>query len=416
MKIGIATYCKGRSEHLKEVAPYLEAVKKKSKHKVEVHVLDYDCPQGTKEWVDSNTTFKCTKINNKPIFNQPLARNLSIQQLLDTDIILIIDCDIKIVDPLFIDNILKEDDLLNTFYSGREHSMAYGSCMVSTKNIIELSGYNEALGNGWGFDDVEFYNRLIEKGLTEKGFPVGSVDEIRHGDELRVLHYANKDIQQSNHLNAQCSSFQSIFIEDNIHYVCFYDIKRDSYLKGLHKEITERLGYNVTYVPTTWGHGDVITQYLHITNYANYLFIDIDCLPLVDEWELRTIIEKINKPLIGGVQNANHIKGSKDYIGAFFTYISKEAWVKAKGVPFTATNNEDVGGEVYRAITDSYGFYPIPQDNQPNRLDSGLGFGDGNTYLYNYVPIFYHEWGVRFAHKRNKFIDYCKSMIQKKPL
>lgn len=404
MKIGIATYCKGRLEHLKEIAPYLEQVKKKSKHDVQVHVLDYDCPEGTKEWIEGNTSFACTKIQADG-YNYPRARNLSAKYFVDKNIdyIFILDCDVKLTDPLVIDKAIKKDN--NSFFCGRTIGTDYGNCLMSLKAFVEMKGYNESYKYGWGYYDYDFYTRLLFAGYNEQS--IEGLEPIKHEH--------TEDINYQNYLNSQVSTFNSIFAEP-IHVVTFYEVKRDLHLKELHQQITKNLGYDVIYVPTKQCHGDVITNYMHVTNYAKYLIIDLDCFPLIPYNEMIDVFQKINKPLIGGAQKANYINNSTDYIGVYFHYIEKEEWIRAGMPSYAGTSRDDVGGTVFRAIKDKHSLYAKEQDNQPDVLEDGSRYGDRNTYLYEGKGIFYHHWGVRFPENHQSFIELCKSMIQKKPL
>ena len=71
-RLSIVTSCKGRLKYLKQALPTFVA-----QTESEVVVVDYDCPEGTKEWVAANfSAVRLVNVTREPIFNASRARNL----------------------------------------------------------------------------------------------------------------------------------------------------------------------------------------------------------------------------------------------------------------------------------------------------------------------------------------------------
>jgi len=71
-----------------------------------------------------------------------------------------------------------------------------GAFIVKKENWVAINGFDERMV-GWGFDDEDFYIRLIESGLSRKTFLDEDLMHIDHDDNLRVSGYAIKNKMDS---------------------------------------------------------------------------------------------------------------------------------------------------------------------------------------------------------------------------
>jgi hypothetical protein len=76
-------------------------------------------------------------------------------------------------------------------------------------NKKDFSGYNEDL-EGWGYDDVDLYNRLKTNNINQLIFFLMNkyVKHLDHPDEDRVKNYREKNVKISNTKNKKISSEQ----------------------------------------------------------------------------------------------------------------------------------------------------------------------------------------------------------------
>lgn len=111
-----------------------------------------------------------------------VARNISID-IVKSDYIFFIDCDIKIMNDNVDDMIDNEKD----FYHGHISTTGAhtnGSCIVSKKMIEEVNGYSEDLGV-LPIEDRDLYRRLKMRGYKEGYFNKSSIVHIDHSYEDR---------------------------------------------------------------------------------------------------------------------------------------------------------------------------------------------------------------------------------------
>lgn len=92
----------------------------------------------------------------------------------------------------------------NTFYCGVDgkNYHHYGFAFFKRDDAIRIGGYNEGAA-GYGFDDLDFYQRLKNAGVRQIG--LNGIDKfvhhIPHATALSVENYAEKDKHKSNRAN-----------------------------------------------------------------------------------------------------------------------------------------------------------------------------------------------------------------------
>lgn len=178
MDIAIVTTCKGRLAHLRQTLPRMIATG------FPVTVVDYDCPKSTAQFVTENfPAASVLRVDHRPIFNLAEARNLGARAsralhilFLDSDTIL----SVGFAEQLR--NVLIDDDC---FYVGGEHDL-HGVCLVPRRAFEVVGGYDEVI-EGWGYEDEDFYQRLLFNGFVRNALNASLLAAIRHPDALRGI-------------------------------------------------------------------------------------------------------------------------------------------------------------------------------------------------------------------------------------
>lgn len=151
-KYSIITTCKGRLHNLKRTLP--EFLKQEN---TEVIVVDYDCPDGTSDYVARvHPAARVVSVADKPRFNLAHARNLGAAK---GEFLIFLDADVVIAEHFvkYIDNRMK-DHSFALFGAPAQNSLR-GSCVVGRKDFEKIGGYDELLG-GYEGEDLELYIRL----------------------------------------------------------------------------------------------------------------------------------------------------------------------------------------------------------------------------------------------------------------
>lgn len=184
--ISFVTTCKGRLEHLRQTLPRMAA-----QADCECIVVDYDCPDGTADWVGQNfPAVKIVKIADAPRFHKPHAQNLG-AAVATSPWLCLIDADI-LIDPGFRAALLPY--LESGFYL-RPRPLdwnAYGSFICARSDFEKANGYDEAI-EGCSCMDDDLYVRLEMAGLKPAAFPGEWVIGISHDDAMRTRYYEIKN-------------------------------------------------------------------------------------------------------------------------------------------------------------------------------------------------------------------------------
>lgn len=200
MKVSIITTCKGRLHHLKETLPtWLE---QKGKTEYEIIVVDYDDPDGSYDYITSLNNPKVRAVKAQDCgeyFNLSRARNIGALEALG-DIFFFIDAD-TFIEPKFLHYHVSKVLVDGSYVTGWKYGDGTGCCMVWKRDFMAVRGYNEVV-DGWGFDDIDFYNRLDQKfSIDHRAFSFG-LTTIKHADDERVKFYRVKKLRASDKVNA----------------------------------------------------------------------------------------------------------------------------------------------------------------------------------------------------------------------
>lgn len=193
--MSIVTTCKGRLAHLRQTLPRMVA-----QPGVETIVVDYDCPEGTGDWVAAHfPAVRVIRVKDAPVFRSPHAHNLGARAarghwlcFVDADVLLAPDFCAR-MQPLL---------QPGAYYPmGSAGPQAVGSNICARADWLAVEGYDEIREN-FGGDDRDFYLSLARLGRQERGVPPGWVSVIEHGDAERTRHYRIKDRELSQRVNA----------------------------------------------------------------------------------------------------------------------------------------------------------------------------------------------------------------------
>ena len=178
-KLSIITTCKGRLNHLQQTLPAMAC-----QPDVEVVVVDYDCPEGTADWVKRHyPSVNTVKVENRPAFNICHGRNLGAAAA-SGGWLCFMDADVR-PDPGFSGHVAQRLE------AGRFYTVSpfvpdmYGTCIIPREAFHRVGGYDEVM-EPWSYDDKDMYVRLKEMGLVQDHYPAALLTAIKHDDAARM--------------------------------------------------------------------------------------------------------------------------------------------------------------------------------------------------------------------------------------
>lgn len=209
--VSLITTCKGRLHHLKQtINQFLK------QQILEIIVIDYGCPNNTYKWCESlnNNIIKCAvtaSINDE--FNISRARNIG-ARVASGNILFFVDAD----------NILPDQFVANglTIISERQldlccpgiDNLVSGTCFVKSHVWYTMNGYDENM-TGWGYDDIDFYNRVEMAGFSYGIWNNNGLKIIQHPDHESTQYYTIKDKRESAAINEKILFNRTRTINDN---------------------------------------------------------------------------------------------------------------------------------------------------------------------------------------------------------
>ncbi len=159
-------------------------------------LLDYNSKDGLQKWIheEFSDSIKSGRLvyyrfTGAKSFKRSHSRNLAFR-LATQSILCNIDADNfvgKGFDSFILRQFSKTDSiLLRAKRPGKKDT--YGKFAVAAKDFIAVNGFDESMdGNGYGFEDIDIQNRLLNYGLKEVTFDTKEFTQfIPHGDFLRM--------------------------------------------------------------------------------------------------------------------------------------------------------------------------------------------------------------------------------------
>ena len=151
----------------------------------DIVIVDYGSIKPIEESIlKSSSKIRLCTVHNTPLWKSGKAINIGVQWALCSHV-LRLDCDIKRVS-----NLKKYLDAKteSNFFSGKmaepNFKGFFGQCLFSKDQWGSVGGYHEFMV-GWGFDDSDFYERLVEGGFRRELFDIEDLGEIEHTDIVR---------------------------------------------------------------------------------------------------------------------------------------------------------------------------------------------------------------------------------------
>ena len=195
-EVSIITTCKGRRAHLEQSLPLMLV-----QHRTEVVVVDYDCPEGTADWVRAaHPAARVVKVDDHPRFHGTHARNLGAAAargnwffFLDADVL---------VAPDLIEKLAPSLTLGRFFRPSPVTMQTWGSVLVSARDFQAIGGYDEVI-TGYGGEDDDLFLRLVQAGVDQASYPAAWLGGMDHSDDMRTRYYLMADKQ----LSQRCNSF-----------------------------------------------------------------------------------------------------------------------------------------------------------------------------------------------------------------
>jgi predicted glycosyltransferase involved in capsule biosynthesis len=128
------------------------------------------------------------KVKGQDFFDRGAAHNTGIR-FSQTELIHIIDCDVLLrQNVLSVINENKEKEFYIYGLSIQNHGTT-GTCIIRKKQWEIVHGYAENL-LGWGYEDVDFYNKLTVAGFEKKEvLKYEMTEHIEHDDTSRFIHH-----------------------------------------------------------------------------------------------------------------------------------------------------------------------------------------------------------------------------------
>jgi hypothetical protein len=176
--LSLVSYVRDRSSYLARSLPHWRAAPEIA----EIIVVDY----GSAEAVDpalfgGDRRCRLIRVENAPYWKQSKAENLAIEEAAGP-LILKLDAD-SYLPPEAIPALLTLAPC--QFITGSYVCSQSGQAVFWKSDWAAVGGYHEFM-SGWGYDDHEFYRRLLAAGLERFQFPDGLLRNIEHDDQLRT--------------------------------------------------------------------------------------------------------------------------------------------------------------------------------------------------------------------------------------
>jgi glycosyltransferase involved in cell wall biosynthesis len=192
--ISIIIPCKKRLAHLKQALPLAVS---QSYQDIEIIVVDYNCPEGTKDYVSRFSQVHCVEAQvGKEEWNLSASRNLGYKNS-NGDKLLFIDADTLLNTNFVLSHVDQVKE--GIFLTGKQTNPynACGSIFIMRSDFEKVKGYNE-LVQGWGSEDFNLYERLRNEGMEQRMFDFNLIKNIPHSDQLRNQYFGHKNKFKTN--------------------------------------------------------------------------------------------------------------------------------------------------------------------------------------------------------------------------
>lgn len=193
--ISIVTTYKNRRPHIESTLPTW--LQQKYNHPYEIVVVDYDTDDDVSEFLSVQKTASSTithiRCSKCPFFMLSHARNIGANYA-SGDWLFYVDIDCCLSDTAFeaIDQLISGYPM-GYYFSAvdaevRKDIINGGLMLVNKAHHMKICGFNEKM-IGWGFEDIDYRQRMEKIGLTWKQLPESIYACMDHDDSKRVDEY-----------------------------------------------------------------------------------------------------------------------------------------------------------------------------------------------------------------------------------
>lgn len=192
--ISIVTTYKNRREHIEKVLP---TWLKQTKSEFEIIITDYESDDDItgllKKHKTEGVTIRHVRCTNLPKFNLSHARNIGASYA-QGDILFFVDVDTALppnATSFISDNICSDLYLAAVDSKIQKEIINGGLIAVYATEHMSICGFNESL-KGWGFEDIDYKQRLENSGLHFYKISNKIYHCIDHPDDERTRCYEDK--------------------------------------------------------------------------------------------------------------------------------------------------------------------------------------------------------------------------------
>lgn len=200
-RVSIITTCKGRLQFLRQSLPHW--LNQECREPFDILVVDYGDPDGALDWCRGlgHPAVSCLRVlDDTERFHFSRGKNCGARHSA-AEIFAFVDTDVQLP-PGWLDSAVRS--------VGEGPSVLYrpkvpgagelcGNCAVRQSTFHAVRGYDESFC-GYGFEDMDFYNRCEAVGPVEL-FDPRQVAFLRHPDALRTRFCEEKDKRRSGTAN-----------------------------------------------------------------------------------------------------------------------------------------------------------------------------------------------------------------------
>ncbi len=170
---------------------------------IEFIILDYNSSDGLENWMKNNFHLFSSKViyyktSEPSYYNRSHSRNMAFR-LASGDIVCNLDAD-NYVGKGFaehIEDVFRQNQSIFVVPKDETLSDTFGKICMTKADFTQIRGYDEAI-KGYGFEDNDIKNRLLNLGRTQIGFEQKEfLEAISHSEEERI-----KNEFTYNHLQA----------------------------------------------------------------------------------------------------------------------------------------------------------------------------------------------------------------------
>lgn len=209
MKLSFLTSCMNRLHHLD--LTYLANIRNSivleySKIDVEFVLLNYNSKDKIDDWVfankkefEKNVEFKYIKTTKPKFFDMSVVKNILGKNATGTHLCWL-DAD-NLTETGFVDFVysnfkLHPNCILNVPYSDDTKGLG-GRIVCSKRHFLKVNGYDESFV-GWGYEEIDFVNRLCKTGCKKISIPKKYLGKLDHSEDERVSNYDPKFVGKIN--------------------------------------------------------------------------------------------------------------------------------------------------------------------------------------------------------------------------